>query len=209
MPPQLDRVIHEARLRRVPRGQFILYQDDMPVDVYVLNKGVIKMYDIDFQGNEKVLHLLRPAAILPLAFFSGPNHATQWFYATLTECEVYVVPFDRLVARMRGDSDLALFLMRWFSQEVHELLLRLSSLQKSSARDKVIAALKFLYVRHSAPLHGSWRRVPFPVSHQLLAGMTGITRESVTMNLGALEEEDLVRTASFVTLDIHSKVLDR
>lgn len=208
MPPQLERVIQQARVRRMPRNQFILYQGDVPIDVYILADGIVKMYDIDDQGNEKILHLLKPAAIVPLAFFSGQDHATQWFYTTLTDCELYALPLNRLEDCMRRDGDLAMYLMHWFSLEVHELLLRLSSLQKSSARDKVIAALKFLYARHGRHLRGGWRRVAFPVSHQQLAAMTGITRESVTMNLGSLEEEGVVRTALFVTLDIHGKVMD-
>lgn len=208
MPPQLECVIQEARVRRVPRNQFILYQGDVPTDVYILSKGVVKIYDIDDQGNEKILHLLKPAAIAPLAFFSGPNHATQWFYTTLVDCELYVLPFDQLGACMRENNELTMYLMNWFSLEVHELLLRLSSLQKSSVRDKVMAALKFLYTQHAHPLHGSWRRVNFPVSHQMLGAMTGVTRESVTMCLGTLEEEGVVRTEQFVTLDIHGSIID-
>lgn len=202
----LQAIMSEARLRRVPKAQFLLHQGDNPLDAFVLKSGVVKMCEQTERG-EKILHLLRQDAVMPFAFFSGPHQIVKWAYMTLTDCEVFVLPYERLIEKMREDSELALGLMHWFSLEVHELLMRLSSMEQSTVKDKVVAALRFLAERHTIPKNGGWRRVTFPVSHQLIASMVGVSRESVTMSLGELQKEKIIKNEQFTTLDIQAKRL--
>lgn len=206
MPYFLQKVVKDARLRRVPKSQYILHPGDMPADMYILKSGVVKMCETSARG-EKILHLLRQNAVMPLAFFSGKDQAIRWAYMTLTDCEVFVLPYERIVKQMGQDSELSLNLMHWFSQEVHELLVRLSSMEQTTVKDKVLAALRFLAERHATAVRGGWRRVTFPVSHQLIANMVGVSRESVTMSIGDLQKERIVRNEQFTTLDINSKRL--
>jgi CRP-like cAMP-binding protein len=198
-----SRITEGLRLRRVPAGQYILRKDTMPVDIFFLQTGRVKMGDVDTRRNEKILHLLHPPAVLPLTFFSGQSEPTHWYYASLTDCELFVVPHERLQTYLRSDGELAVALMSWFSQEVHELLVRLSSLENSNVREKVMAALRFLVAYHAKPVARGWYRVVFPVSHQLLANMTGVRRESVTQQLGRLQQEGIVSTTGFATLEMY------
>lgn len=182
----------------------MLFQGDAPQDVIVLKSGVIKVYDIDEGGNEKILHLLKPWSILPFAFFSGKKQdAIQWFYAALTDCEVCTIPRTKLASQMSKNSELSTLLINWFSTEVHELLVRVSSLGKTNTKDKLIAALKFLVVHHSVQKRSDWWRVLFPVSHQLLADMTGMTRESAAMIMKELKQQGIIRQPRTTILEIN------
>jgi CRP-like cAMP-binding protein len=99
--------------------------------------------------------------------------------------------------------------MNWFSNEVHEILTRLSSLGKTTARDKLAAVLKFLAIWHSVKRSNGWWRVTFPVSHQLLADMVGITRESAAMVMKDLQSEKLACNPRQNILEINlSKLTD-
>ncbi len=207
MPNILRLIAEGGRSRRVPADQPLLHDGETPVEVYMIQKGVVKMYERSGRGGEKILHLLRPPAIVPLAFFSGAAHPTRWNYATLTDCELCVLPFNTLLDRLKQHNEVAIYLMNWFSQEVHDLLVRLSGLESANIRGKMITVLRFLAQYHARPIPDSWRRVVFPVSHKLLASMLGVRRESVTMTLGDLQAEGLVRTSEFLTLDINSKIL--
>ena len=185
-----------------------MFQGDPPLDVMVLKTGIVKIYDLDEQGNEKILHILKPWAILPFVFFSGNQEATRWFYAALTDSDVGIVSYDKLMAQMKADIDLALLLINWFSTEVHELLVRLSSLGKTNTRDKMLAAIKFLAVNQSIIRHSGWERVSFPVNHQLLADMTGMTRESAAIIMKDLKDEQIIRQPRMTILEINPAKLD-
>jgi CRP-like cAMP-binding protein len=207
MPVVLTTVLENTRLKRVLKNQVLLYEGDLNADVMVIKSGIIKMHDIDAQGNEKVLHLLKCPAVFPFAFFTGGDVATRWYYTALTDCEIYSMPKAELRQLFSTNAELAAYLMNWFSSEVHEILTRLSSLSKTLARDKVVAALKFLAVWHSVERRSGWTRVTFPVSHQLLADMTGITRESATLTMKELQTERVIRNPRVTILEINQAKL--
>lgn len=206
----LEPFMSESRVKKVTKGQIVLYEGDQPNEVYVIKAGVIKIHDISDQGEEKILHLIKAGAVFPLVFFSGKNNPTNWFYTALTDCEFYVAPQSVLQNIIKNNALACLTLMNWFSKEVHELLVRLSSLGKTNARHKLIAALKFLAVCHHKSIKGPWRQVAFAVNHQLLADMTGITRESTAVCMKQFQKEGLIRYPHFACLSInYPKIIDQ
>ena len=207
--PLLSELLKNARIKHFPRGQILLYEGDTVPEVFILKKGVVKLHDIDAQGNEKILHVVGPPGILPLAFISGPNITTRWFYTALSDCDAYVLPEEVLRKAAVENGKLGMHLTTWFSNEVHELLERLSSLGKTNARDKLIAALRYLAVCHSKQRVNGWYRVTFPVSHQLLADMVGITRESAATVMKELQDEKIVRNPKLTLLEIDFKKLTK
>jgi CRP/FNR family transcriptional regulator, cyclic AMP receptor protein len=207
LSPLLQKALRSARLKQLPAGQIILYEGVLAQEVFILKSGVVKLHDIDDQGNEKLLHLVRPPAVVPFAFFSGMREPLRWFYATLTDCEVYVLPAMKLQEMTRADGDLAGALTNEFSTDVHQLLIRLSSLGKTNAKDKVIAALQFLVGCHATERRTGWWRVNFPVSHQLIANLCGITRETTAITMKELQVERMVRNPRVTILEINRKSL--
>jgi len=192
-----------ARIKRYPKHQMLLYGGDTVTDLYVLKKGVAKMYDIDQKGNEKILHILKPPCIMPLTAFGKSGQTNEWFYGAITDCEVYAVSYREAERRVAADGKLAAYLMRHITSEMHELLVRLSSLGKSDAHGKLAQVLTFLATRHTSEPHGGWRRVTFPVGHQLLADMIGMTRESTALSLKRLREHQIIRYPRATQLEIH------
>jgi CRP-like cAMP-binding protein len=202
-PAILAKALVHARSKHIFKNQILLYEGDISPDVMAIKSGIVKVHDIDNQGNEKILHLLKCPALFPFAFFTGGDAATRWYYTALTDCEIQVMPKQELRDLIANDPELGIHLMNWFSREMHEVLTRLGSLSKTVARDKVEAALAFLAVWHSEKRRGNWKRVTFPVSHQLLADMTGITRESATLTMRELQAEKVVRAPRTTTLEIN------
>jgi CRP/FNR family transcriptional regulator len=203
----LKQLIDKAKLRHYPKGQIILYEGDIPSDFYILKDGIVKVYDIDDQGNEKILHLIKTPSMFPMVYFMGGNDQNRSFYTTVTDSEIYVLPQSVVDEHIQADSGLAIHIMQSFAQEVHEVLVRLSSLEKTTTRDKLCAALKFLAVHHSEERKTGWRRVTFPISHQILADMIGVTRESTTMVMKEFQENKVIRNPKLTVLEINFKKL--
>lgn len=207
LPLLVSNVLRKARSKHIPRDQIIFYEDDLPQDVYVLKSGIVKLYDIDEQGNEKILHIVKPASTLPFSYFSGMQDPLRWFYATVTDCEFLMMSYDEFHKAMQSNNEVATMLIREFSNDVHELMVRLSSLGKSSAQDKVFSAIKFLLVRHTTKRRGSWWRVTFPITHQLIADLCGITRESASISLKELQDRHIIRSPKVGVLEINKEYL--
>lgn len=208
MTEETKALVKTARLKRYPKGQIIYYQGDELQEIFIIKSGVVKIYDIDHNGNEKVLHITQANNVIPYAFFSGRTAVPYWFYSALTDCELYVMSYDELISAMEADSKLAVQLMNTFSLGVHEVLVRLSSLGKTKAPDKLIATLWFLLTWHSKEVRNGWYRVDLPINHQLLADITGITRERAAMVMKELQDNKIIRNPKLTVLEINKSALE-
>lgn len=203
MPPALRKLLEFSRLKQVQKGQVLLYAGDALSEILVIKTGVVKLYNIDEQGNEKILHLLRPLMTVPLAFFSRPETPPRWDYAALTNCDLYAVPRHELQKLIETDAWSMRFLVNAFSEEVHEILTRLESLGKSDSGTKITSALLYLVVCHGQKIKGGWWRILFPVNHQLIADMTGVTRETVSLAMKSLGDSKIIRNPRLAQLEIN------
>lgn len=207
IPAQLRKLLESARIKHFPRGQIVLYEGDKPTEAYVIKSGAIKIHDIDSNGNEKILHIVDSPSIIPFATYFGKPASLNWYYVTLTDCELYVVPRNKLHDSMKADTSLSLFMLDAFTNDVHELLTRMSSLEKTTTKDKLLASLKFLVQRHARRRRSGWWRVKFSVNHQLLADMSGITRESTSMAMKKFQNSGIIRNPRLTILEINKEAL--
>jgi CRP-like cAMP-binding protein len=203
----LDPLLANAKVRHYPKGQIILYEGENPTDAFVVKSGAVKIYDIDEDGNEKILHIIKPLGIFPVIFMFGTAGQTSTFYTTVADSDLYVLSRADFEDRLKNDPPLVLYCMRWFANEVQEMMRRMSSLEKTSTRDKLIATLGYLSRQHCGPSRAGWQQVTFPISHQLLADMIGVTRESTTMVMKDMQKEKIVRTPKLGVLEINELLI--
>jgi CRP/FNR family transcriptional regulator len=87
----LDPLLSQAKVRHYPKGQIILYEGENPTDAFVVKSGAVKIYDIDEDGNEKILHIIKPPGIFPVIFMFGTTGQTSTFYTTVADSDLYVL----------------------------------------------------------------------------------------------------------------------
>lgn len=189
----LRSLLKEARLKQYEQGQLIFYAGDELAEALILTSGIVKVYDIDTKGQEKVLQIVKAPAILPLDCLLAAPHSVAWQYAALTDVEVAAFSPDELHAHIAKTPDLSLYVVHWLASQSHELLVRIDGMNKTEAKDKIIAVLKFFSVYYSKPAKRGWKQIEFPVTHQLLADIAGLARESVSIQIGNLQKERIVR----------------
>ena len=190
----LESLLHGTREKRFERGQLIFYAGDPPTEAAILTDGIVKVFDIDDKGQEKVLQIIKAPAILPLDCLPTPPRPIKWHYSALTDVDTRVFTPAELHEHMVQNPALSTYIISWLADESHELLTRIDSMSKTDARAKILAALRFFSVYYAGTDKRGWRRVKFPVTHQLLADITGLTRESVTIQIGQLQQERLIRS---------------
>ncbi|HEX8762311.1 MAG TPA: Crp/Fnr family transcriptional regulator [Candidatus Saccharimonadales bacterium] len=209
--PVISSMLRTAKLRSYPKGQTILFPEDFTAHLFILKKGAVTMGDIDDQDYQKILHIFGPPALFPMVSFSEDTVRVSWYYTALTDCEVYLLPYDTLkkrLASVEGGTARNLLLQQLL-KEVHELLVRVNSFNKTTSFDKLRAALEFLATHHTKTTTTSWQRVTIPITHQILAALTGLTRETVSITLRQMQEQKLVRYASAGKLYINRTKLSR
>lgn len=185
-----------ATARTYDAGQIILYDGDQPNNIMIVKRGAIKFFDNDSDGNEKILHIGGKGSIAPLFYPFEDKPAVDAFYAALTKTEVLLVSLEDFRAKLRSSAEYTYNVLRWYAEEMDHIVLRLKSLERSSAKQKILQALLYLADQHATKetADKTWCRISFPVTQQILADLTGLTRETVNIALKDTESSKYVRS---------------
>lgn len=194
MDPVIRPMLDTSSLRSYKRGETILFQGDETLDLFIIKTGAVSMYDID-QTTRKILHIIGPTTLFPKVSFTSESVTAAWFYGALTETVVYVLPYAVLKERLERADATAVYnlLLRQSLDEVHELIVRLTNSTKTPSLERILSALRFLATQHGDTKQAEWSRIRFPVSHQLLADMTGLARETVSIHMKQLQDRGSIR----------------
>jgi len=176
--------------------------------VFFLAKGHIRYYDIDKQGNEKIMHLMGPCNIFPMLFVFGIAEDVPAFYGAIDAVEVIAIPVEEFSKVTKQDVEFSNSLAKRFLTELDELAYRINSLEKSDAKSKVLNAVKYMAL-HYGHTHGLWQQIDFPLTQQLIADFTGLTRETVSTTMQELEKEKLIRSQKTLRLEVKRSELEK
>ncbi len=184
-PKEVQEHFPDAIERTYAAGQTIIYDGDQPTHVVFVKKGAIKFFDIDSDGNEKILHIGGEGSIAPLFYSFEDKPAVDAYYATLCKTEVLLVSLTKFREKLRVSPHFTADTLRWYATEMDHIVSRLKSMEKSSAKQKILQALSYLCDQHATqnPSASDWYRIDFPVTQQTLADLTGLTRETVNITL--------------------------
>jgi CRP-like cAMP-binding protein len=190
-------------------GQIVVYHGDKPDHVMFIISGAVKFYDIDSDGNEKILHIGGAQSFFPLFYSFDHKPEVEGFYSTLQKTRLLFIPLKDFQNRLETDAMFTKQMLAWYAHEMDHVVLRLKSLERSNAKQKLLQALAYLCEQHAVvrPLRSNWYRVSFPLTQQTIAELTGLTRETVNAAFKEIEGLNLVNIPKKTTLEINKKKL--
>jgi CRP/FNR family cyclic AMP-dependent transcriptional regulator len=177
----------KGAVRRYGDGQIVLYQGEDTNKMFYIVSGYIKVYDVLASGDEKILMILGPGDIFPVIWTFKGTKSLKYFYETYEEVELKVISSREFKAQADSDFDRAKSLLSYFVDRMNELMLRIESIEASSAKHKIAQVLLYLARTHGKKIAKGTYRIRFAITHQTLANMAGVTRETASIQLKELE----------------------
>jgi len=192
MMGDLGRSEFEAFLERYlakayAKGEIIIFQGEAPRTAYVVKSGVVKVYNLSHNGDEKPVgfHVVQELFPAPWAYNKAPS--ALYYYEALTDTVLYHVPREHFLDFLRSHPD---ELYRHLERAVTDNLgsmMRLNALQHSRASDKLIYTLHYLVVSQGRHISDSEAEITLSLTHQDFANLTGLTRETAATELNKLK----------------------
>jgi CRP/FNR family transcriptional regulator len=183
------------------RGDTIFAAGDDNHICGTLVSGAAKLSAIDEGGTERVVALVHPAGLLGQLFAPSQTH----HLTALTATEACLFPratFEKLVGER---PELARRLLGDALRELEEsrALIGLISRRQADAR---VAALLLGFARAAspAPCHDAIS-FELPLNRGEIAQLLGLTIETVSRNLVALEKQGLIRRQGIHGIEIHDR----
>ena len=182
------RDIFTGAARRYDAGTRVFWSGEPARRLYFLSTGLIKMSDIDPDGDEIIVRLHRAGDIFGERCFL---RSFQQHSATAVEdSEVLEIPTGLLLERVQGRPDTLLELLGRLSGRLAEA----DGERQASISEPVVVRLakKLLALGEASRLEGDWAALPDGFRHTELAQLVGVQRETVTRALARLRGLGLV-----------------
>jgi CRP-like cAMP-binding protein len=183
---------HLASLKSYARGAFIYQAGETSDRFYQLVSGRVRLFLGNNDGREHVLAIVEPGGLFgEAACFDGlPYHTST---VTVQPSTVRVFPREAMLEAMRAQPDVTLEVLRSITRKQRLFALQLESATFQKAPARVAFVLSRLATYYGAPVGGGRAtRVALHLSHEVLASMIGVTRVTVTREIGALIRAGIV-----------------
>lgn len=173
--------------RMLKRGE-TLFGHGAPPACATLISGALKVVEYDADGNEAIVSLIHPAGFTGELFSTGAEYEV----VALTDSRLCVFPVDAFAQTLQRYPALSLALLRRSSGDLAEARGLLALAGRRKARGRVAGLLLALgrAASHS-PCHVA-DRFELVLSRAEMAGLIGLTIETVSRHLTWLEREGLI-----------------
>lgn len=194
-PEELSEIFKNHIIHKREAGEPILYQGEIPRYAYIIVKGIVKIYDIGSSGDEKIINFLSVGDIMPPEWVLKKSPVSLYYYDAFTPCEFYKVPREELINLIKNNQTITYYMFEHYASSFVGSLLEINALEQPKGAEKIIHMLQYLLMRFPSPdnsANGEWQLINLRITHQDLANMTGLTRETTSTELSKLRKKGIV-----------------
>jgi len=195
------RVLRVSSSREHTRGETVFEPTKQPRSVYLLERGLVRIYRLSPQGDEATLGYVRPGEVFGElgAFSSQPRES---FAQAVRPSHVLRVPREELRRILDEHPRIALCVTKQIGNRFKRIESRVESLVFRNLRSRVSHILLELAEDFGRDEAGA-QLIDLSLSQQDVATLVGATRQSVNLCLRELREAKLVhyRSRRFVLPD--------
>jgi CRP/FNR family transcriptional regulator len=178
-----------GRTRLLKRGETLFAAGDDNDACATLIEGALKIAGTDEDGTEHILALIHPAGFVGELFQPFAHHDV----VALTESRLCVFARSEMEDALRRHPALAQALLRRSQEDLHESRKLMALSTRRGASEKVAALL--VELAQAASQSSCHPAVSFdlPLTRGEIAALLGLTIETVSRSLTALEDDGLIR----------------
>ena len=178
-------------LKQYSKGETILNAEEEPAGVYYLLSGFVRFYSLSPDGKELTLNIFKPGSFFPMTWaLAGKQNV--YFFEAMTGAGVHIAPKKKFQEFIGNEPDLLFGFNQRLLRGVNGLLTRMEYLLFGNASQKVISTLVLMAKRFGTHESGSQVQIQIPLTHQAIADLAGLTRESTSLEMKKLEREGLI-----------------
>lgn len=205
----LVKLLLQGKRHRLPKGQMVQVFDERMM-LNIVRSGYVKRYLINSDGTLSVQSVYGPGDIFPLTpvfknlFNQDIYHGEETFYyETITSTDVYSISQTTLREAVEQGADIYQDLLYVSGERLSSNIQRLENMALRSAHSRVAHQLTH-YAGKFGKKTDQGVVIQLPLTHQTLANILNLARETVTHAMTRLQEKGLIainKTITVIDLD--------
>lgn len=205
----LREIERAARRRHVDAGEVFFQQDDPALELFALERGQVKVFQVSIDGERVTLQLLHPGTVFGGLAALGSQIRYPVSAEAVEDCDVLVWDGRDMGEFMERHPRIALNLMNLLVNHVVELQDRYRELATEQVEQRLARVLLRL-ARQAGRQVESVMRIDLPLTRRTLAEMTGTTMYTVSRVMSRWEEAGIVSSGKGqVTIRQPEELLER
>lgn len=190
-----------GRIKKVKKGQIVLYQGEVAQWIYLIKKGIIKATSILSNGNEINVALFGAGDCFPVGVALDQSMVAMFDYEALTDTELEVYDADDFRKNHLNNTDELARVARCYIGA----LMHINALVQVSAKERILYVLRYLVSRFGVETNKIYSRIDIKLTQQDLARLANLSRETTSIELNKLKSKDvLVERAKYYSVNLQS-----
>jgi len=178
--------------KKYDAGEVIISSGGEARYIFFIDKGIVRSFYIDEKGNELTINLFKPLNLFPLSAVLA-ERGNVYNIQAFTSVEVSFAPVPVVLKHLDENSQLKNRIIRNFAKGLEGYVIRSFFLIKGSASQKVASTFLMLTKRFGKKIN-RLITINLPLTHQNIADLAGITRETASIQIGLLKKEKIIST---------------
>jgi CRP-like cAMP-binding protein len=178
--------------RQFAKKRTILFQGEIPRSVMVLENGLVKVYGITTGGDQRTVTLLSAGDIFPVEYVFDKSRVSLYYYEAITDCTVLSLPKSEFLSALDSDPALKDQVFQSYMAHYTSATMHIYALEHSHAQEKLVYILQYLVARFGEKQPNGLTKIELRLSHQDIAEMVGLTRETTAVELHRLKDRELI-----------------
>ncbi|NTW61536.1 Crp/Fnr family transcriptional regulator [Candidatus Saccharibacteria bacterium] len=174
------------------KGQIILFENETPEGVFIIESGKVRNYTINSDGNEQYISIHSKWEDIPIGFALGIDEVSHYFYEAYTNCRVRIIPRQDFKSHLLSDAHLMYQMYISNIKQLDAMLGRVYALEQPRASDKVALTLIYLADRLGTRPYLKSESQEVYVTQDEIAKLLGMTRETVSNELHKLRVDKAI-----------------
>jgi CRP/FNR family transcriptional regulator, cyclic AMP receptor protein len=180
----------KAKAINLKKHQFLYQERDVLTKVYIIASGRMKLGYPSEDGRELIKAILYPGYILG-ALSMEPERSTNFAQVMSPEAVVYEIELADYIKLLKISPDFTMRIVKAMYSKIDYFENRLEAMAFRSARQRIIDIIKEMVFAEGLRIGKEWLIKDFP-THQDIANVTGISRQTVTILLNTMRQENII-----------------
>lgn len=169
----------------------IIRAGEEPTGAFFLKKGYVKMSYIFENGVEIIFNIFKPGSLFPIIWVIG-DVENLYYYQAMTDIDVIKSPKTEVIKLLDENPDILFNLTRRLVIGFDGLLINLRHILFGNSVVRVSSALYIMAKRFGKKKQGGKVLVDIKLTHQDIASLSGISRETASIAIKKLKRNGVV-----------------
>jgi CRP/FNR family transcriptional regulator, polysaccharide utilization system transcription regulator len=185
----LHEITARKRCRTYSRGEIIFYAGDRPLDLFCVQKGMVKIYRVGSDGREQIVRLAAPGDVVGYrSLIGGESYAA--FAAAIEDVEICHIPRDLFLSLLAEQPALAANIMALLAGELRIAEERIVDMAQKPVRERLAETL--LLMKSSYGVDADGTTLSIRLTRIELSSFIGTAPETVSRALAVMKEEGII-----------------